>query len=256
MRFRPCIDIHNGKVKQIVGGSLNDEGSRAKENFSANRNADYYARMYKKDGLMGGHVILLNPPSSEYYERTLWQAKRALEAYPKGLQIGGGIRAENAESFLDAGASHVIVTSYIFKDGEIRWDHLKRLDHAVGKERVVADLSCRRKNGAYYIVTDRWQTFTRVKLSVEVLEQIGEYCDEFLVHGVDVEGHACGVDADLAKLLGRYEGIPVTYAGGIGSMEDLAHFQKITEGRIDYTIGSALDIFGGKLPYDVVKCYA
>lgn len=256
MRFRPCIDIHNGKVKQIVGGSLNDEGNHAKENFSASRNADYYARMYKNDGLTGGHVILLNPPSSEYYEKTLRQAKMALEAYPGGLQIGGGIRAENAESFLDAGASHVIVTSYVFRGGEIRWENLKCLKDTVGRERVVVDLSCRKKDGDYYIVTDRWQTFTKVKLSVEVLEQIGEYCDEFLVHGVDVEGHACGVDEELAKLLGRYEGIPITYAGGIGSMEDLEHFQKITNGRIDYTIGSALDIFGGKLPYDVVKCYA
>lgn len=256
MKFRPCIDIHNGKVKQIVGGSLNDKGNQARENFAASENADYFAKMYKEDGLQGGHVILLNPPSSEYYEDTLRQAKMALLAYPGGLQIGGGINAGNAERFLEAGASHVIVTSYVFQNGQIRWENLKLLKKTVGKERIVVDLSCRKKDKDYYIVTDRWQKFTQVKLSEAVLYRIGEYCDEFLVHGVDVEGHASGVDERLAELLGKYEGIPVTYAGGIGSLEDLNRFREITDGNIDFTIGSALDIFGGKLPYDVVKCYA
>lgn len=253
MRFRPCIDIHNGKVKQIVGGSLTDEGDRARENFAASQDADYFAELYQKDDLKGGHVILLNPASSEHYGATKAQALKALGAYPQGLQIGGGINAENAQEYLDAGASHVIVTSYVFSGGVIRWDNMKKLRDAVGKEHVVIDLSCRKKDGDYYIVTDRWQKFTTVKLTKEVLEELADYCDEFLVHGVDVEGHAAGIDRELAKLLGSYEGNPVTYAGGIGSMENLKEFAEITQGKIDFTIGSALDLFGGNLPYDQIK---
>lgn len=255
MRFRPCIDIHNGRVKQIVGGSLKDKGDAAKENFSSLHDADHFAEMYKRDGLSGGHVILLNPPSSPYYEATLRQAKKALSAYPGGLQIGGGIHAGNAEQFLALGASHVIVTSYVFGDGQIRWENLETLRKAVGREHIVVDLSCRKKFGEYYIVTDRWQKFTEVKLSKKVLEEIAAFCSEFLVHGVDVEGKSAGVDEKLAKLLGSYEGLPVTYAGGIGDRQDLERFREITEGKIDFTVGSALDIFGGKLPYDAVKCF-
>ena len=172
MHFRPCIDIHNGKVKQIVGASLTDQGNQAKENFTASENADYYAKMYQKDGLIGGHVILLNPVYSEYYRETKAQAMLALGAYPKGLQVGGGIHAENAEEFLEAGASHVIVTSYVFRDGKINWENMEKLKHAVGKENVVIDLSCRKKEDGYYIVTDRWQKFTDVKLTQEVLRDI------------------------------------------------------------------------------------
>ena len=217
MHFRPCIDIHNGKVKQIVGGSLTDQGNQAKENFTASENADYYAKMYQKDGLIGGHVILLNPVSSEYYRETKAQAILALGAYPKGLQVGGGIHAENAEEFLEAGASHVIVTSYV--------------------------------------VTDRWQKFTDVKLTQEVLREIAGYCDEYLVHGVDVEGKSAGIDEELAKILGEFDMIPVTYAGGIASLEDIEHFRKKTGGKVDFTIGSALDLFGGHLPYEQIKKY-
>lgn len=255
MRFRPCIDIHNGRVKQIVGGSLKDKGNHAEENFASVHNADYYAQMYKKDGLSGGHVILLNPPSSEYYESTCRQAEKALCAYPKGLQLGGGVHAGNAGRFLEMGASHVIVTSYVFKEGRIRWENLELLKSEVGKEHIVVDLSCRKKDGAYYIVTERWQRFTDVKLSVRVLEEIAAYCDEFLIHGVDVEGRSCGVDEELAKLLGGYEGLPVTYAGGIASVEDLERFRSITGGKLDFTIGSALDIFGGALPYEEIKYF-
>lgn len=255
MKFRPCIDIHNGKVRQIIGGSLRDEGDAASVNFDSAKDADYYADLYRRDGLLGGHVILLNPAASSYYEETLRQAKRALEAYPKGLQIGGGVTAENGADFLDMGASHVIVTSYVFRGGEIRLEQLEHLRREVGKEHLVLDLSCRKKGGDYYIVTDRWQTFTNVKLTVEVLRELGAYCDEFLVHGVDVEGKASGVDVSLAAILESYMGNPVTYAGGIGSMEDLQSFEKLTGGKIDFTIGSALDIFGGTLPYDKVKLY-
>lgn len=253
MRFRPCIDIHNGQVKQIVGGSLTDKDNRAKENFTSSYEADYYADLYRRDGLSGGHVILLNPPSSAYYDRTKEQALKALGAYRGGLQAGGGITAENAAEYLDAGASHVIVTSYVFCGGQIRWDRMEELRRAVGKDRVVLDVSCRKKEGAYYIVTDRWQKFTEVFLSEEVLHKLSGYCDEFLVHGVDVEGKASGIDEELAGLLGQFSGIPVTYAGGIGSYEDIERFREITGGNIDFTIGSALDIFGGHLSYDRVK---
>ena len=255
MKFRPCIDIHNGKVKQIVGGSLQDEGDMAKENFAASLEADYYANMYQRDQLQGGHVILLNSQSSSYYAATKEQALKALRAYPGGLQIGGGITVENAAEYLEAGASHVIVTSYVFKDGKIQWENMQKLRENVGKEHIVIDLSCRKRGNDYYIVTDRWQTFTEVKLTRQVLEEIAEYCDEFLVHGVDVEGHAAGIDEALAALLGSYRGIPVTYAGGIGSMEDLERFADITGGNVDFTIGSALDLFGGSLPYGDVKTY-
>ncbi len=253
MRFRPCIDIHNGAVKQIVGGSLRDESDQAVENYTAVQDADYFAHLYRKDGLKGGHVILLNPPSSEYYEKTRRQALKALAAYPGGLQVGGGITAENAGEYIEAGASHVIVTSYVFEDGRIHWDRMERLRQALGKEHVVIDLSCRRKDGGYYIVTNRWQTFTNVKLTNEILNEIADYCDEFLIHGVDVEGKASGIEDELVKLLSSYRGVPVTYAGGIGSLSDLEHFRKISRGKLDFTIGSALDLFGGKIPYRLVK---
>ena len=253
MKFRPCIDIHNGKVKQIVGGSLKDEGNQATTNFASELGADYYAEKYKKDGLTGGHIILLNSKTSEYYEATKEQALLALRTYPRGLQIGGGITAENAAEYIEAGASHVIVTSYVFKDGEIHWENLKKLVEAVGKEHVVLDLSCRKKDGRYYVVTDRWQTFTNVVADTHLLTTLAEYCDEFLVHGVDVEGKSSGVELQLVKILADWNRIPITYAGGIGSMEDLKEFEEVSKGRLDFTIGSALDLFGGKISYEIVK---
>ena len=253
MRFRPCIDIHNGAVKQIVGGSLRDEDDQAVENFKAAQDAGYFAQLYRRDGLKGGHVILLNPPSSEYYEKTRKQALKALSLYPQGLQIGGGITADNAREYIKAGASHVIVTSYVFRDGKIRWECMERLCDTAGKEHVVIDLSCRRKDDGYYIVTNRWQTFTSVKLTNDILREIAGFCDEFLVHGVDVEGRASGIEEELVELLSTHRTIPVTYAGGIGSLSDLEHFRKLSGGFLDFTIGSALDIFGGKIPYHTVK---
>lgn len=196
----------------------------------------------------------MNPSTSEYYPETKRQALKALQTYQDGLQIGGGITAENAEEYMKAGASHVIVTSYVFKNGEIYWDNLQNLCDAVGKEHVVLDLSCRKKDEKYYIVTDRWQTFTNVELNTDILEKLSGYCDEFLVHGVDVEGKASGIEEELIKILEQAE-IPVTYAGGIGSLDDLERIRKIGNGKIDFTIGSALDLFGGKIPYDVIKNY-
>lgn len=253
MRFRPCIDIHNGKVKQIVGGSLRDQGNQAVTNFASELDAAYYADMYRQDGLKGGHIILLNAKDSQYFEATRAQALRALSAYPGGMQIGGGITAENAGFYLEAGASHVIVTSYVFQDGMLNKDHLNRLCRAVGKEHIVLDLSCRRRGADYYIVTDRWQKFTEVKLTVEVMDELAETCDEFLVHGVDVEGKAAGVEETLVRMLGGWGKKAVTYAGGIGSMEELMHFREISEGKLDFTIGSALDLFGGSIPYEQVR---
>ena len=249
MKFRPCIDIHNGAVKQIVGGSLKDAGNAAVENYISRQDADYYATMYKKDGLTGGHIILLNPPASEYYDATKAQALKALHAYPGGMQIGGGITAENAAEYLEEGASHVIVTSYVFKDGRISWENLNRMKETVGKEKLVLDLSCRRKDGKYYIVTDRWQKFTDVTVTLDIMKELGSYCDEFLVHAVDVEGKARGVETELASLLGEYKGNPVTYAGGVGSMKDIEDLRKYGKDRLDVTVGSALDLFGGNISF-------
>lgn len=250
MKFRPCIDIHNGQVKQIVGGSLTDVGDSAKENFVSQIGAADYAKRYAADGLTGGHVILLNGKDSPYYEQTKQEALSALRAYPGGLQVGGGITAENAAEFLEAGASHVIVTSYVFRDGMLSYDRLNRLCEAVGKEHVVLDLSCRKKDDAYYIVTDRWQRFTQMTVDEQLLSHLEQYCDEFLIHAVDVEGKASGIEGDLLRLLSTYDGVPLTYAGGIHSYDAVREVERLGGGKIDYTIGSALDLFGGHLSYE------
>ena len=250
MEFRPCIDIHNGCVKQIVGGSLKDEGNQASENFVSEQDAAFYAELYRKQGIRGGHVILLNKEGSEYYEATRQQAFGALRAYPGGLQIGGGIHPENAEEYLEAGASHVIVTSYVFRDGQMDREHLNRMVRTVGPEHLVLDLSCRRKGDQYYIVTDRWQKFTNVVLTPEVLDELAGCCSEFLIHAVDVEGKARGIEKPLAEMLGAWNGIPVTYAGGIGGFEDLRELKTLGRNRLNVTIGRALDLFGGPMNYE------
>ncbi|MCI8994569.1 MAG: phosphoribosylformimino-5-aminoimidazole carboxamide ribotide isomerase [Lachnospiraceae bacterium] len=255
MRFRPCIDIHNGKVKQIVGGSLRDTGDEAAENFVSEQTADFYADLYRRDKLPGGHMILLNPPTSPYYEATRRQAFEALYAFPGGLQVGGGITPENAGEYLDAGASHVIVTSYVFQEGQIHRERLRRLVQQVGREHLVLDLSCRRREDGYYIVTDRWQRFTQVKLDVSILEELGDSCDEYLIHAVDVEGKAAGIETEVASLLGEWGRLPMTYAGGVGSLEDVQKLEKLGKGRLDVTIGSALDLFGGCIKYKDMVYY-
>ena len=252
MKFRPCIDIHNGKVKQIVGGSLKDRNDQAIENFVSEQNADFFAELYRSKGISGGHVILLNPMQSDNYQQTKQQALSALSAYPGGLQAGGGINPYNAEEFLKAGASHVIVTSYVFKDGKLHRDRLKEMLHAVSKEKLVLDLSCRKKDGDYYIVTDRWQKYTNVPLNQETLEEPSDFCDEFLIHAVDVEGKAKGIEEELAALLGRECRLPVTYAGGVHNFRDLEKLKTLGQGRIDVTIGSALDLFGGQMALEEV----
>ncbi len=251
MKFRPCIDIHNGKVKQIVGGTLKDRGDLAAENFVSDQSAAFFAKLYSSFQLSGGHVILLNSAESEFYQKTKEQALEALRAYPQGLQVGGGITPYNAEEYLKAGASHVIVTSYVFQDGKLHFERLKEMLSAGGKERLVLDLSCRRRLEDYYIVTDRWQKFTDVKLTRETMESLSDRCDEFLIHAVDVEGKANGIERGLAELLSECT-IPVTYAGGVHSFEDLRLLKELGKGRIDVTIGSALDLFGGTMSFEKV----
>lgn len=252
MEFRPCIDIHNGKVKQIVGSSLKDKGSMAKENFVSDKGAEYFAGLYKENSLYGGHVILLNKRGTEYFEATLKEAMKALNSFPGGLQIGGGITDENAAEFIEAGASHVIVTSYLFEDGRLNRDRMKRLAGTIGKDKVVFDLSCAKKADGYHIATDRWQTVTDEILCESLLEELESYCDEFLIHAVDVEGKASGIDDELIEMLAEYDGNKVTYAGGISSMEDIEKLNRTGRGRVNFTIGSALDLFGGYLKFEEI----
>jgi len=240
MRFRPCIDLHNGKVKQIVGGSLDDSG--AVENFVSDKGAVYYAELYKKDNLTGGHVIMLGPGNEE-------EVLNALKAYPEGLQVGGGINPGNGMEYIDAGATHVIVTSYVFSNGMINMDNLEVMKSTVGRERLVLDLSCRFKDGKYFVVTDRWQKFTEYDINRENIARLEEYCDEFLVHAADVEGLKQGVDERLVSVLAECCSIPVTYAGGVKDLSDVTKVYEKGRGRIDLTIGSALDIFGGSISY-------
>lgn len=251
MEFRPCIDIHNGQVKQIVGSSLADCDDSAKENFVAVQGADYYANLYREKGIQGGHIILLNPVSSDYYEATRAQALKALHAYPQGLQIGGGINDANARMYLEEGASHVIVTSFVFRDGRIHMENLERMREVVGKERLVLDLSCRMKDGKYYIVTDRWQKFTDEVVDERTLDMLKDYCSEFLIHAVDVEGKNQGIEERLVRALGGWNGdIPITYAGGVHTYEDICLLKELGQGRVHVTVGSALSLFGGALELD------
>lgn len=250
MKFRPCIDIHNGKVKQIVGNSLRDTGNKAKENFVSDREAVSYAMLYKEKGLLGGHMVLLNKSGSSYYKEAVIQAKKALAAFPGGLQIGGGITAENAAEFIEAGASHVIVTSCVFRNGSIDYEELRKLVQAVGKEHLVLDLSCRKKeDNNYYVVTDRWQCFTEERLTEDLLGKLAVFCDEFLIHAVDVEGSCTGIEEGVLKILSEGKQHPITYAGGIHSWQEIEKIERLGKGRIDFTVGSSLDLFGGSLPF-------
>ncbi|MEE3468036.1 MAG: phosphoribosylformimino-5-aminoimidazole carboxamide ribotide isomerase [Eubacterium sp.] len=254
MEFRPCIDIHEGRVKQIVGGSLED-GKGASENFVSDRDADYYAGLYRARGLAGGHIILLDKAGTKSYDKDLEQAEKALATWPGALQVGGGITPENAEDFLDMGASHVIVTSYVFDGGKIRYDRLDEMKFVVGRNRLVLDLSVRLRDGAYYVVTDRWQKFTDEELTPSLITSLSYHCDEFLVHAVNVEGTGTGVDEELLRILARSSGNPITYAGGVSSFEDIETIREIGEGRIHFTIGSKLDLFGGHLAFEDVIDY-
>ena len=245
MRFRPCIDLHQGKVKQIVGGSLSDQDAAVlKTNFEADKPARWYADLYRRDGLTGGHVIQLGPGNEN-------AARDALKAWPGGLQLGGGVTADNARDWLNAGAAAVIVTSWVFHDGQVDLERLERLSQTAGPRNLVLDLSCRRRGDGYYIVTNRWQTFTREKITARLLDRLSRYCFEYLIHAVDVEGRCQGIETELVALLAQWDGLPITYAGGIHTPEDIHAIQRMGRGRIDFTVGSALDIFGGQgLRYD------
>jgi phosphoribosylformimino-5-aminoimidazole carboxamide ribotide isomerase len=249
MKFRPCIDLHGGRVKQIVGGTLRDgtkgKNGSAQENFVSDKEASWYASLYKEKGLTGGHVIMLGPGNEE-------AAKAALKAWPGGLQIGGGINDENALSWIEAGASHVIVTSALFNGTELNSNELEKISKTVGKDRLVLDLSCRRQGNDWIVVTDRWQTFTNFKLTVENIRNLSDYCNEFLIHGVDVEGKRCGIEENLVSLLGTTRTLPITYAGGISSLRDVEKIGRLGQNKIDFTVGSALNIFGGNLDLETV----
>ena len=234
--FRPCIDLHEGKVKQIVGGSLTANG--AETNFVSDRDATYYASLYREHNLQGGHIISLGPNNQQ-------SALRALTAFPQGMQYGGGVNLENASEFLEAGASHVIVTSHLFESGEFSWSRLEAIKSAVGADRLVLDLSCRKTDNGWMIATDRWQTITDTPVNQQTIEKLESHCAEFLVHAADVEGLQAGIDSDLVSLLDQCCSLPCTYAGGARSLQDLQLVDTLSNGRVDLTIGSALDIFGG-----------
>lgn len=245
-RFRPCIDLHEGRVKQIVGSSLTDSGDGLETNFVSDRPPSWYAELYERDRLAGGHVIMLGSGNEE-------AACEAVGAFPGGMHVGGGIRPCNAERYLEAGASHVIVTSYLFElDGTFSQVRLDKMIAAVGRERLVIDLSCKRlAEGGWRVAMNRWQTLTDLGVDADTLKGLSECCAEFLVHAVDVEGKCQGIDAELASFLGESSPIPVTYAGGIRSLDDFRAIDRLSKGRVDGTVGSALDIFGGdSLRYD------
>lgn len=238
-RFRPCIDLHAGKVKQIVGSTLSDSGAGLKTNFVSDRDAAWYGALYRQDELPGGHVIMLGPNNEE-------AAKSALGAFPGGLQIGGGIRPCNAEEYLDAGASHVIVTSYLFEtDGRFSETRLDKMIAAAGRDRLVIDLSCKATGEGWTVAMNRWQTLTDLRVTPETLRHLASCCAEFLIHAVDVEGKCEGIDEALVTFLGQHSPVPMTYAGGVHRLEDFQRIQELSTGRVDATVGSALDLFGG-----------
>ena len=238
-RFRPCIDLHDGKVKQIVVSTLKDQGAGPTENFVSDRPAEWFAQLYQKDALTGGHVIMLGKGNTH-------AARSALQAYPGGLQIGGGINEQNAAEYLEAGASHVIVTSAVFdKDGHFQERNLEAIASTVSPQRLVLDLSCKKMASGWQVAMNRWQLLTDLEVNAGTFTRLAPYCSEFLIHAVDVEGKCEGIDQTLVEKLAEWSTLPVTYAGGARSLADLELVQQASAGRVDVTIGSALDIFGG-----------
>ncbi|MCR4695098.1 MAG: phosphoribosylformimino-5-aminoimidazole carboxamide ribotide isomerase [Pseudobutyrivibrio sp.] len=253
MRFRPCIDIHDGQVKQIVGSTISDLKKGAvepKTNYIADKDASYFASLYKRDGLYGGHIINLNQRGTDAYNASKDQAIAALRAFPGGMQYGGGVNDTNAKEFIEAGASHVIVTSFVFNNGRVDYDALEKISNLVGREHLVLDLSCTRVDDKYVIVTDRWQTVTKEIISYNFLDRLSDYCDEFLFHAADVEGRQSGIDRDLVGYLSGYKKIPITYAGGVSEYGDIDLISYLSDNTLDFTVGSSLDLFGGDLSYD------
>ena len=240
-KFRPCIDLHQGKVKQIVGDSLTINKADLKTNFISKRSAEDFAKLYAKDKLSGGHIIMLGPDNKA-------AAIEAIQSYPKGFQLGGGISHENAMEWIEEGASHIIVTSCLFNnDGQFVLAKLQDLVRLVGKDKIVIDLSCKKSEGDWFVMKDNWQTKTDLSLNEALLEMLSRYCDEFLIHATDFEGKCQGIDTDLVEFLGMYSPLPVTYAGGVTSITDLDFIKSVSFGKVDVTIGSGLDLFGGNL---------
>jgi phosphoribosylformimino-5-aminoimidazole carboxamide ribotide isomerase len=268
MRIRPCIDIHDGSVKQVVGSTVGSEKKKVKENFVSFRPASYYAEIYREKQLPGGHIVMLNSRVSEplRYEADRQQALEALRAFPGGMQIGGGIGPETCSVFFDAGCSHIIVTSYVFRDGDLDAGRLREIQTAAGKNRLVLDLSCRRQaDGDFVVCTDRWQKMTNLVVCSDTLEQLSAECGEFLIHAADVEGKQKGIETDLVEIIGGWlsqrarnggDAFPVTYAGGVRRVEDVMEIRRLAEGRLDLTVGSALDLFGGSLSLDELTAAA
>ena len=245
--FRPCIDLHDGRVKQIVGGTLTDDEASLRTNFVAEHDSAWFAEMFRADGLHGAHVIQLGPGNTA-------AARLALAAFPGGMQLGGGVTPDNARGWIDDGASHVIVTSYLFAGPKLDRARVAAMRAAVGRERLVIDLSCRRVGDHYVVHTNRWQTPTDAVVSARLLDELASSCAEFLVHGVDVEGLRGGMDETLLGCLSQWSPLPLTYAGGARSLDDLALATRL---GVHVTFGSALDIFGGTLAYrDVVAAAA
>ena len=257
MKFKPCIDIHNGAVKQLVGGTLRDEGQSAWENYVSDRPAAYFAERFREDRLFGGHIVMLNTPDAPLYEETKEAAIEALSVFPGGFVVGGGMNPETAPFWLANGASAVIVTSYIFHDGAIDESRLRRMVDTVGSDKLILDLSCKQmKDGKYYIATDRWQKISDTVMDKDLLLKLGDSCKEFLVHAVHREGLKKGIDEELIALLASAEGVRTTYAGGVASYDDIRTIARIGEGRVDFTVGSALDLYGGQLSYRKVVAIA
>jgi phosphoribosylformimino-5-aminoimidazole carboxamide ribotide isomerase len=240
LAFRPCIDLRDGKVVQIVGGTLSEQGDGVITNFTSDRSAAEFASLYRGDGLTGGHIIMLGPGNEN-------AAMDALTAYPNGMQIGGGITPLNARHYLANGASHIIVTSYLFVNEALSFDRVKEMSDTVGVNKLVIDLSCRKMdNGGYNVAINKWQTITNAVLNGSLLDSLAPYCSEFLIHAADVEGKCQGIDKELVTLLGKWTPLPATYAGGAAYISDIKLVEELSQGKVDLTMGSALDIFGGK----------
>ncbi|KAL8962982.1 MAG: hypothetical protein Q9193_000702 [Seirophora villosa] len=239
-RFRPCIDLHSGQVKQIVGGTLSNTSTNLKTNYVSDQPASYFASIYKEHALHGAHVIMLGPGNEEV-------AQEALEAWPGGLQVGGGITADNAKLWVERGAEKVIVTSYLFPEARFSPDRLEAVLEALDNEtgKLVIDLSCRKKDGKWIVAMNKWQTPTDIEVNQETIRLLEPRCSEFLIHAADNEGLQRGIDEELVVRLGQWCTRPVTYAGGGRHLEDLDLVKELSRGKVDLTIGSALDIFGG-----------
>ncbi|UZJ51244.1 hypothetical protein CBS101457_000564 [Exobasidium rhododendri] len=254
--FRPCIDLHQGVVKQIVGASLQDD-DRAKEralsststslseatptlktNFTSTLDPAHYANLYRTNGLKGAHVIKLGPGNDE-------AAGQAIDAWKDGLHVGGGINADNARQWIERGAEKIIVTSFLFPSCKFSLGRLTELEKLVGKDRLVVDVSCRKRGEHWVVAMNRWQDMTDMQVNKETLDMLASHCSEFLVHAADVEGLCQGIDEELVEKLGEWVTIPTTYAGGARHIGDLELVDRLSHGRVDLTFGSALDIFGG-----------